>query len=99
TGGDGNAVESSQRRAWLVRLQGDASSWLEEGYCGISTGVALGDIPDDTSRDGLFTRLREQDPDGSETSARMDAAVLDRFLNQMKPNDLLVTKYGQVIHG
>lgn len=95
---DGSEVEMppvASRRAWLVRPQSTSTTWLEDGWCGTSTGAALGDLGDPPpGRDELLARLRAADPDGSETTTRMDAAVLDRFLTQMQRGDLVVTKDG-----
>lgn len=85
------------RKAWLVRPSSGVTEWLANDYCAIGW-PELGELPPGMSRAGLVDRLRLAHPDGSETTTHLDAAILDRFLNQMKLGDVVVTVDGSDVY-
>jgi 5-methylcytosine-specific restriction protein B len=81
---------ASSRKAWLIRPTSGIADWLGVGFCGIGW-PELGELNAGIARPDLARHLRAVNPDASETSTHMDAAILDRFLNQMQVGDLVVS--------
>jgi 5-methylcytosine-specific restriction protein B len=84
-----------QQRGWRVRgarVHGKnlVPEWLDNGYCSIAF-PQLGELKPGLSRTELEERLAEALPDLTPAQRGSRVGVLDRFLNQMREGDLVVT--------
>jgi 5-methylcytosine-specific restriction enzyme B len=89
-------------RGWLVRganVHGRnlVPAWLADGYCSIAfpelEGAAAG-----LTRSRLDAILAEQFPELSVRQRGLQVGVLDRFLNQIRPGDVVVTVDGPNVY-
>lgn len=91
-------TKSPELRGWLVRGANVSGrnfvpDWLEEGYCSLSW-PELGQVPVGLTKAQLDARLAAALPDLSTRQRSIHVGVLDRFLNQMRPGDLITTVDG-----
>lgn len=96
--GDPAASDGADVRGWLVRganVHGHnlVPDWLAGGYCSIAY-PELPALPNDQTRVQLNVALANAMPDMSARQRAVHVGVLDRFLNQMQPGDVLATVDG-----
>jgi len=95
--GHGEPAGEPSRRAWLIRGTEDNKSlvpdWLAGGYCSIGW-LELGELPVDIDRAGLVERLRVAYPDAGDGGLRNSAGVILRFLQAMRPSDIVLAPNG-----
>lgn len=89
---------ASKLRGWLVRganVDGNnlVSDWLAHGFCSIAY-PALPEIGPGLSRAQLDEVVAQGHPDFTVRQRSIHVGVLDRFLNQMQPGDLVATVDG-----
>jgi len=85
-------------RGWLVRganVHGRnlVPDWVAHGYCSIAY-PELPEVPAGATRSQLDAILAESLPDLTARQRALHVGVLDRFLNQMQPGDLVATVDG-----
>jgi 5-methylcytosine-specific restriction protein B len=89
------------RRAWLIRGTEDNRSlvpdWLSGGYCSIGWSE-LGELPVDIDRAALIERLRIAFPDAGDGSHRNSAGVILRYLQAVRPGDIVLTPNGSDLY-
>jgi 5-methylcytosine-specific restriction protein B len=89
------------RRAWLIRGTMDQKSlvpdWLGGGYCSIGW-AELGEVPANIERAPLIGRLRTAYPDAGEASYGNSAGVILRFLQAMRPGDIVLAPNGSDLY-
>ena len=85
-------------RGWLVRganVHGQdlVPEWLRDGYCSIAYSD-MPEIPSGLSRAELDAIVAAARPDSSVRQRAIHVGVLDRFLTQVRPGDLIATVSG-----
>ena len=98
TPGDGEP----ELRGWLVRganVHGRnlVPEWLAEGYCSLAY-PDLGELPAGRTRSQIDAQLAERQPDLTSKQRSIHVGVLDRFLNQMQPGDIVATVDGTKVY-
>ena len=95
------ATEGRSRRAWLTRGTEDGQSvvpdWLSSGYCSIGWNE-LGEVPINIDRPTLLERLHTAYPDASDGTIRNYQGVIAKFLQTMRPNDVVLAPNGQDLY-
>lgn len=89
-------------RGWLVRganVHGRnlVPTWLADGYCSLAY-PELKPLAPGLSRSQLDARLAVDAPDYSVRQRSIHVGVLDRFLNQMRPGDVVATVDGPRVY-
>ncbi|MFF0531102.1 McrB family protein [Nocardia amikacinitolerans] len=89
-------------RGWLVRganVHGRnlVPEWLAKGYCSLAY-PELGELPAGCSRSQIDAQLAERQPDLTSKQRSIHVGVLDRFLNQIQPGDIIVTVDGTRVY-
>ena len=97
-----STIVEHELRGWLVRganVHGRnlVSTWLAEGFCSIAF-PELGPVNPGMTRSQLDTALAEAIPELSVRQRSVHVGVLDRFLNQMRPGDLVATVDGPKVY-
>ncbi len=87
--------EGQERRGWLVRgakVHGHnlIEQWLAGGFCSIAF-PELPELRPGISKSELDQQFVEHVPDFSLPQRSVRVGVLDRFLNRMRPDDIVVT--------
>jgi 5-methylcytosine-specific restriction protein B len=89
------------RRSWLIRGTQDNKSvvpdWLAGGYCSIGWSE-LGELAADVDRTTLIEHLRVAYPDSGDGSHRNAAGVILRFLQAVRPGDIVLAPNGSDLY-
>ncbi|PRY35111.1 5-methylcytosine-specific restriction protein B [Umezawaea tangerina] len=96
--GDGE----TELRGWLVRganVHGRnlVSEWLTEGYCSLAY-PDLGELPAGRTRSQIDAKLAERLPELTSKQRSIHVGVLNRFLNEMQPGDIVATVDGAKVY-
>ena len=84
-----------ERRAWVVRLgERPLVDWLDGGYVSLAWSRA-GEMRPGIERTEIADRLRQT---YAKPNVAMDVAILDRFINGIKPGDLIVVPVGDDLY-
>lgn len=97
-----NTIAEPELRGWLVRganVHGRnlVPTWLAEGFCSVAF-PQLGPVEPGLTRSQLDTALAEAIPELSVRQRSIHVGVLDRFLNQIRPGDLVATVDGPNVY-
>jgi restriction system protein len=80
--------------AWVVRAGRGAAyvdDCVEGGYVGLGYGEALGELPDQPTREDLAARFRASHPTWKDGKVHNATGQLYRFLVEMSEGDLVIT--------
>lgn len=96
------AGDAYTRRAWLVRGANVLGvnvlpQWFDDGYC----SIGWNDVPDfepGTSKVEIAKLVKAALPDAHIVSQGLSVGVLDRFANQMRVGDIVVTVDGPKVY-
>jgi 5-methylcytosine-specific restriction enzyme B len=97
-----NTIAEPELRGWLVRganVHGRnlVPTWLAEGFCSVAF-PELGPVEPGLTRSQLDEALAAAIPELSVRQRSIHVGVLDRFLNQMRPGDLVATVDGPKVY-
>ncbi len=96
------AGQAPSRRGWLVRGANVSGNnvlprWFDEGFCSIQW-AELPDIPVGTSKPAIAKIVKEGLPDHHAVGQGSAVGILDRFLNRMRVDDVVVTVDGPKVY-